>query len=191
MEFLRSVIAVLRVLLLIADLWAVTQGVGAPLNLAKDCERALRLDRETTTQSSLSSTIEERQALQLIKRWCSAYAQHNPARIAELQASEVEIVDRFGGFHRLSTRKDQERFWAEGFDIIQAGEFHPQCEAVDIVFINPNAAVVHTKVSYPYGIRLKGGERIPPYSEIHTFAIAGNEGPWLISGHSVTKRVLP
>ena len=191
MEFPRLVIALLRVLLLIAYLWAVTHGVSAPPNLSKDRERALRLDRGTTTQPSPSSTIEQRRALQLIKRWCAGYAQLNPTRIAELQASEVEIVDRFGGLHRLSARKDQERFWAEGFDIIQAGEFHPQCDAVDVVFINPNAAVVHTKVSYPHGIRLKGGERIPPYSEIHTFVIAGNEGPWLISGHTVTKQVLP
>jgi hypothetical protein len=191
MEFPRLAIALLRLLLLIAHLWAVTHGVSASPNLSKDFERAVRLDRETTTQSSLSSTIEERRGLQLIKRWCSAYAQLNPARIAELQAPEVEIVDRFGGFHRLSARKEQERFWAAGFDIIQAGEFHPQCEALDVVFINSNTAVVHTKVSYPHGIRLKGGERIPPYSEIHTFVIAEREGPWLISGHSVTKQVLP
>ena len=191
MEFLRPLIAVLWIVLLIAGLWAVTQGVGAPPNLAKDREHVLRFESETTTHSSLSSAIEERRAFQLIERWCSAYAQHNPARIAELQASEVEIVDRFGGFHRLSTRKDQERFWAEGFDIIQTVEFHPQCEAVDVVFINPNAAVVHAKVSYPHGIRLKGGERIAPYSEIHTFVIAGNEGYWLVSGHNVTKQILP
>ena len=181
----------LRVLFLIADLWAVTQGVVAPPNIAKNRERALRFDKERTTHSSLSSTIGDRRALQLIQGWCSAYEQLNLARIAELQASEVEIVNQFGDLRRLSTRKDQEHFWAEGFDIIQAGEFHPQCETVDVVFINPNAAVVHTKVSYPHGIRLKGGERIPPYSEIHTFVIARNEGPWLISGHNVTKQVLP
>jgi hypothetical protein len=108
-----------------------------------------------------------------------------------LQASEVEIVDGFGDLHRLAARKDQERFWAEGFDIIQAGEFYPQCETVDVVFISPHAAMVHANVSYPQGIRLKGGERIPPYSEVHTFVIAGNQGSWLISGHNVTKQVLP
>jgi hypothetical protein len=135
--------------------------------------------------------IEERGVRQLIQRWCSAYSQLNPPKIAELQASEVEIVDRFGDLHRLSTSKDQELFWAEGFDIVQAGEFHPQCETVDVVFISPYAAMVHANVSYPHGIRLKGGERIPPYSEIHTFVIGGNEGSWLISGHIVTKRVLP
>lgn len=91
----------------------------------------------------------------------------------------------------MSARKDQERFWAEGFDIIQAGEFHPECETVDVVFISPYAVMVHMNVSYPHGIRLKGGERIPPYSEIHTFAIAGNEGYWLIFEHDVTKQVLP
>lgn len=191
MEFLRLTITALRILLLIGHLWATTQGVGASPNPDNDRERALRLARQGTTQANLSPTIEDRRARELIQVWCSAYSQLNPPRIAELQASEVEIVDRFGDLHRLSTPKDQESFWAQGFDIIQAGEFHPQCEPVDIVFINPYAAMVHAHVSYPHGIRLKGGERIPPYSEIHTFVIAGNEGPWLISGHNVTKRVLP
>ena len=72
MEFPRLVIALLRVLLLIAHLWAVTHGASAPPNLSKDLERAVRLDRETTTQSSLSSTIEERRGLQLIKTALSA-----------------------------------------------------------------------------------------------------------------------
>jgi hypothetical protein len=191
MEFLRPAVTVLRILLLIGHLWPIRQGVGASPNSDKDHERALRLEGERTTQATLSSTIEERGVRQLIQRWCSAYSQLNPPKIAELQASEVEIVDRFGDLHRLSTSKDQELFWAEGFDIVQAGEFHPQCETVDVVFISPYAAMVHANVSYPHGIRLKGGERIPPYSEIHTFVIGGNEGSWLISGHIVTKRVLP
>jgi hypothetical protein len=191
MEFLRPAVTLLKILLLISHLWAITQGVGVSPNSDKDHERALRLDGERTTQATLSSRIEEQQVRQLIQRWCSAYSQLNPAKIAELHASEVEIVDRFGDLHRLSTPKDQELFWAEGFDIVQAGEFHPQCEAVDVVFISPHAAMVHANVSYPHGIRLKGGERIPPYSEIHTFVIVGNEGSWLISGHIVTKRVLP
>jgi hypothetical protein len=191
MELIRPVMNVFRILLLIGHLWAIPQGAGAPSNPDKGHEGALRPERKRTTQASLSSTIEEQQVRQLIQRWCSAYSQLNPPKIAELQASEVEIVDRFGDLHRLSTSKDQELFWAEGFDIVQAGEFHPQCETVDVVFISPYAAMVHANVSYPHGIRLKGGERIPPYSEIHTFVIAGNEGSWLISGHIVTKRVLP
>ena len=84
-----------------------------------------------------------------------------------------------------------ELFWAEGFDIIEAGEFHLQCHTVDVVFMSADAAMVHANVSYPRGIKLKGGERIPPYSELHTFVIVGNEGAWLISGHTVTKQVLP
>ena len=188
-EFLRPVVTVLRILLLIGHLWAVTRGVGALSNPDKDHERERGLERESTAQASLSSTIEEGQARQLIQKWCSAYEQLSPARITELQASEFEIVDRFGDLHRLSARKEQERFWAEGFDIIQVRDFHPQCEAVDVVLISPHAAMVHANVSHPRGIRLKGGERIPPYSEIHTFVIAGNEGRWLVFGHNVTKQV--
>lgn len=191
MEFLGLAVTVLRILLLTPYLWAITSGVGALSNPDKDYERALWLEREKTTQPNLSSTIEEGRARQLIQEWCSAYAQLNPARIAELQASEFAIVDRFGDLHRLSARKEQERFWAEGFDIIQAGDFHPQCETVDVTFISSHAAMVHANVSYPRGIRLKEGERISRYSEIHTFVTAGNEGAWLIFGQNVTKQVSP
>jgi hypothetical protein len=93
MEFLRPVITVLPILFLIGHLWDITRGVGAPPNSDKEHARALRLERERTTQASLSSTIGERGARQLIERWCSAYAQLNAARIVELQSSEVEIVD--------------------------------------------------------------------------------------------------
>ena len=65
------------------------------------------------------------------------------------------------------------------------------CEAVDVVFISPHEAIAHANVSYPQGIRLEGGEKIRPYSEIHTFVIAGNAGRWRIFGHNVTKQVSP
>lgn len=191
MEFLKLAVTALRIPLLIGSLWVATWGVGALSNPDEDHERALWLKRERTTQASFSSTIEEAQARQLIQEWCSAYAHINPARIAELQAPEFEMVDRFGDIHRLSSRREQERLWAEGFDIIQARDFHPQCETVDVVFINPHVAMVHANVSYPRGIRLKGGERIPPYSEIHTFVTARNEGPWLIFEQNITKQVFP
>ena len=188
-EFLRPMVTVLRILFLIGHLWGLMRCVGALSNPDKNHERSLGVEREGTAQASISSTIEEGRARHLIQEWCSAYAQLKPARIVELQASEFEIVDRFGDLHGLSSRKEQERFWAEGFDIIQARDFHLQCETVDVVFISPHAAMVHTNLSYPRGIRLRGGERIPPYSEIHTFVIAENEGRWLISGHDVTKQV--
>ena len=189
MEFLNPVGTVLRILLLMGHLSAVTQGVGALSNPAKYHERALWVESERTTQASLSSTTEEGHARQLIQEWCSAYAQLNPTRIVQLQASEFVIVDRFGDLHRLAARREQERFWAEGFDIIQARDFHPQCEIIDVVVLRPRTAMVHTDVSYPRGIRLKGDERIPPYSEIHTFVVVEKEGRWLIFGHNVTKQV--
>jgi hypothetical protein len=38
---------------------------------------------------------------------------------------------------------------------------------------------------------IEGGERIPPYSEIHTFIGAKNEETWLIAAHNFTRQVLP
>ena len=189
MEFLRLVVTALRILVLIGRLWAVAQGVDALSAPDRDHERALSLESERTTQVSLNSMAEEGRARQLIQEWCSAYAQLDPTRIAELQASEFEIVDRFGDLYRLSARREQERFWADGFEIIQARDFQPQCDTVNVIFVSPQAAMVHANVSYPRGIRLKGHERIPPYSEIHTFVIVEDEGRWLIFGHNVTKRV--
>jgi hypothetical protein len=48
-----------------------------------------------------------------------------------------------------------------------------------------NTAIVQVAVSYDNGIALEGGERIPPFSEIHRLALVKVEGTWRISAQDV------
>jgi hypothetical protein len=75
--------------------------------------------------------------------------------------------------------------------MIEAQEFHPQCVFQHIRSLHPGVAIVQATVSYPHGIKLKGGERIPAYSEIHTLVVAKDEETWLIAAHNFTRQVLP
>ena len=143
------------------------------------------------TEPDSPREADEEPLRELIGAWCSAYSDLNPKRMADLETAGVEVVDSFGDEHYFMSRNDRERFWDDGFQMIEAQEFHPQCAFQHIRLLHPGVAIVQATVSYPHGIRLKGGERIPPYSEIHTFVVAKNGETWLIAAHNFTRRVLP
>jgi hypothetical protein len=143
------------------------------------------------TEPDSSGVAEEKPLRELIGAWCSAYSDLNPKQMAALETSGVEVVDGFGDPHYFLSRNDRERFWADGFEMIEAQEFHPQCVFQHIRFLHPGVAIVQATVSYPRGIKLKGGERIPPCSEIHTFVLAKNEKTWPIAAHNFTPQVPP
>jgi hypothetical protein len=44
------------------------------------------------------------------------------------------------------------------------------------------------KVSYKGGIALKDGDRVPPFSEIHTLVLVKADGTWLISGQEIVQQ---
>jgi len=143
------------------------------------------------TEADSPGAAEEKRPRELIGAWCSAYSEMNPKRMAALETAGAEVVDGFGDPHYFLSQNDRERFWADGFEMIEAQWFHPHCVFQDIRLHHPNVAIVHATVTYPHGIRLKGGERIPSYSEIHTFVVVKNEETWLIAAHHVTRQVLP
>jgi hypothetical protein len=104
--------------------------------------------------------------------------------------SEVEIVDRFGDWHQLTGLKDRQRFWGEGFDMIRMKDFYPECAIEHARLIRLDIAIVQARVSYDRGIRLKGGGRIPPFSEIHTFVVMKIDDSWLISAQDVVQQIV-
>jgi uncharacterized protein (TIGR02246 family) len=134
---------------------------------------------------------EEKPPRELIGAWCLAYSERNPEQMAALETEGAEVIDVFGDPHYFLSRNDRARFWADGFEMIEAQGFHPQCVFQHIRLLHPGVAIVEATVAYPHGIRLKGGERIPPYSEIHTFVVVKNEEAWLIAAHNFTRQVLP
>ena len=143
------------------------------------------------TEPDSPRAADEKPLRELIAAWCSGYSAMNPERMAALETAGAEVVDGFGDPHYFLSRNDRERFWADGFEMIEAQGFHPQCVFQNIRLLHPNVAIVQATVAYPHGIRLKGGDGIPPYSEIHTFVVVKNEETWLIAAHNFTRQILP
>jgi hypothetical protein len=153
-------------------------------------ERSLdwQTDGLTTTNPVSKSAV--RPVRGLIERWCAAYSDLNERELAGLESPHIEIVDRFGELHVANQRTDEERFWAEGFEMIRREDFHPVCAIDEIRSTRPDVVIVHAEISYSGGIPLKGGDYIPAFSEIHTFIVSRDEAGWLIAGHDITKRAL-
>lgn len=98
-----------------------------------------------------------------------------PKGLAELATEEIEIVDRFGDWHDLIGLKAREHFWADGFAIDTPGRIFSTMHS-STCFTRWNAGIAQATVSFNKGIALEGGERIPPFSEIHTFPLVRVEG---------------
>src|ERR1700746_256671 len=138
-------------------------------------ERSLdwQTDGLSTTNPVSKSTA--RSVRELIERWCTAYGDLNEHELAALESPDFEIVDRFGELHVARQRTDEERFWAEGFEIIRREGLHPACAIEEIRSTRPDVVIVHADISYSSGIPLKGGDYIPAFSEIHTFIVSKME----------------
>ena len=124
----------------------------------------------------------------LASSWCSAYRSSDPERLAALETREMEIVDRFGDWHHPIGLEAREQFWKDGIDMTSRKDFRPECTVQHVRLIGLNAAVVQVMVLYHEGIALKGGDRISPFSEIHTLFLAKAEGRWLISAQDVVQK---
>ena len=153
-------------------------------------ERSLdwQTDGLSTTNPVSKSAV--RPVRELIERWCTAYGDLNEHELAALESPDVEIVDRFGELHVAKQRTDEERFWAEGFEMIRREDFHLVCTIEEIHSTRPDVVIVHADISYSSGIPLKGGDYIPAFSEIHTFIVSRDKEGWRITGHDITKRAL-
>jgi hypothetical protein len=150
-----------------------------------------KLVQGRATEPDSPRAAEEKPPRELTGAWCLAYSERNPQQMVALETEGAEVVDVFGDPRYFLSRNDRERFWADGFEMIEAQGFHPQCVFQHVRLLHPGVAIVDATVAYPHGIRLKGGERIPPYSEIHTFVVIKNEETWLIAAHNFTRQVLP
>jgi hypothetical protein len=153
-------------------------------------ERSLDWQTDGLSTTNPVSKSPARPARELIERWCTAYGDLNEKELAALESPDVEIVDRFGDLHVAKQQTDEERFWAEGFEMIRREDFHPVWAIEEIRSTRPDVVIVHADISYSGGIPLKGGDYIPAFSEIHTFIMSRDNAGWRIAGHDITKRAL-
>jgi ketosteroid isomerase-like protein len=156
----------------------------------EDAERPPDWQSGGLSPTSPVSKSAVRPVRELIERWCAAYGDLDEKKLAALESPNIEVVDRFGALHVAKQRPDEERFWAEGFEMIHRKDFHPVCTIEEIRSTRPDVMIVHAEISYSGGIPLKGGECIPPFSEIHTFLVSKDEAVWQIAVHDITTRAL-
>ena len=156
----------------------------------KDAERPPDWQSGGLSTTNPVSESAARPVRELIERWCAAYGDLDEKKLAALESPNIEVVDRFGELHVAKERSDEERFWAEGFEMIDRKDFHPVCTIEEIRSTRPDVMIVHAEISYSGGIPLIGGEYIPPFSEIHTFLVSRDEAVWRIAAHDITTRAL-
>lgn len=141
------------------------------------------------SHARVSAIPGETAAHNVASSWCSAYRSSDPKRLAALETREKEIVDRFGDWHHLIGLKAREQFWKDGFDMTSREDFLPECSVQHVRLIGLNTAIAQVTVSYHAGIALKGGDRVPPISEIHTLVLVKVEGRWLISAQNIVQQI--
>ncbi|HXN98847.1 MAG TPA: hypothetical protein VN881_07205 [Candidatus Acidoferrales bacterium] len=156
----------------------------------EDAERPPDWQSGGLSATNPASKSAVRSVRELIEGWCAAYGDLDEKKLAALESSNIEIVDRFGELHVAKQRSDEERFWAEGFEMIHRKNFHPVCTIEETRSTRPDVVIVHAEISYSGGIPLKGGEYIPPFSEIHTFLVSRDKAVWRIAAHDITTRAL-
>jgi uncharacterized protein (TIGR02246 family) len=178
-----------RFLFLAAQLWAASQAGGRFPDPDDSNGPSPAKQERLSSETGFSTASREKDARDLVKSWCSAYRQSDPERLAALEMTEVEIVDRFGDWHHLTGLKDRERFWREGFDMIRTKDFRPECSIEHARLIRPDVAILQARISYARGIGLKGGDRISPFSEIHTFVLIKKHDAWLISVQDIVQQI--
>jgi hypothetical protein len=175
-----------QILFVVVQFWLATHSrCRAPVPDSYQTSFAIEDEPRTTANSVTAS--EEKQANDLVESWCSSYDKLDARQLAALSTGEVQIIDRFGKGHHLIGATDHERFWNEWFGTISKKDFHPECALQFARFIRPEVAILQARVSYKQGIRSKGGEHIPAFSEIHTFVATVNGDVWRISAQIIVK----
>lgn len=183
------------ILIVVQALFLMVQFLGTTCSRSTGSSRGEQIQSPLAAKTARSrmagpvSIPETKSAQDLVDSWCSAYGSRDAKQLAALATPEVSIVDRFGTWHRLAGANDKERFWQEGFDIVQSEGPRWKCSFQQVRFVRPDVAIVQARVFYTEGIDLKGGEHIPPYSELHMFVATKLNDVWLISAHSIIKEV--
>ena len=127
----------------------------------------------------------ERAIRSLMSRWFEAYKDLDAKRLAELEAPEVQVVDRFGVLHLASGRTENEKLWSDSFEAVSRNTVPPAVTIARIQFLGPDVAIVQASWQFRKGILLVDGECVPPFSEIDTYVVMKSHGVWLVAAHNV------
>jgi uncharacterized protein (TIGR02246 family) len=97
---------------------------------------------------------DERAIRSLISRWVEAFKDLDAERLAAMETSDVQAVDRFGVLHLLSGRSEDEKLWADSFEAVSRNTAPPVVTIDRIRFLRPDVAVVQASWRFAEGILL-------------------------------------
>lgn len=185
------ILTFLRILFLLVHLMSPGRGTSSLADSDANHRSFQPEHSKALSHKADAPTRGEKAAHDVASSWCSAYKGADPRRLAALEMREVQIVDRFGAWHRLVGLKAREDFWEDGLDMTSREGFRPECSVQHVRLIGLNTAIAQVAVSYHEGIALRDGDRIPPLSEIHTLVLVRIESTWLISAQDIVQRGVP
>ena len=122
-----------------------------------------------------------REIRETMNRWNDAYRRLDAESLASLEAASIDIVDRFGELHRLTSNSEKEAFWANGFAMIARGSKPPELTFDEIHLISRTTATAHACAQFSGGIRLEDGAQIPPLWELNSYLLVKMKGEWRIA----------
>ena len=127
---------------------------------------------------------DERAVRDLIERWDAAYRSLDAKALAALETEDFELVNRVGWWTKASSRAENERMWAWGFEVIYKGRPGPKHTVESVRFVSADAAVVQAHADWP-ALTLDDGTAIPPHGEIVTFVVVRQKKNWLIASQNI------
>ena len=136
-------------------------------------------------QRPSSLVSEQRPIRTLMSHWIAAYRNLDAKRLASLEALNVETVDRFGQLHVPSGRNENEKLWSDAFEMVSRNTVPPSFTVNSIRFVQSDVALVQVICTFPEGILLVDGERLPSFSQVETFVVTRRKGVWVIAAHNM------
>jgi uncharacterized protein (TIGR02246 family) len=131
---------------------------------------------------------DERAIRSLITRWVGAFNDLDAKRLAALETPDVQAVDRFGVLHLSSGRSENEKLWADSFEVVSRNTTPPVVTIDHIRLIRPEVAVVQASWRFAEGILLVDGDRVPPFSQIDTYVVIKSQDSWLVAAHNMQEK---
>jgi len=120
--------------------------------------------------------------------WVEAYLDFDAKRLAALEMSDVELMDRFGELHLPSGRNENQKVWSDCFETMSRSTPPPKVSIDYISFLRPNVAVVQVSWRFAEGIWLIDKELIPPFSQIDTYIVIESRGVWFVAAHNMQEK---
>lgn len=134
------------------------------------------------SHTSRAESGDERAIRELAAQWETAWNHHDPAALARLVTSDADFVNVRGTW-----AKGREQFEKNQTAQQEGNERNSTWKTteVNVRFVNPDVAIVHTYWTLSGELSNDGAAR-PPHLGIITWTVLKRDGQWLIAASQAT-----